>query len=225
MTPLHLCAQEDKVDVAKILLKNDAQIDPTTKAGFTPLHVGKLLSTKMDALRFFHRNIYFFLAAHFGQINMVRYLLENDAAVEKSTNIGYTPLHQAAQQGHTLIINLLLKHKADPNAVTNVSSNVLPKNKFLIKFSSLQNGQTALNIANKLGYITVVETLKVVTETNITSTSTGTPVAEEKYKVIAPESMHETFMSDSEDEGGELNFVCFNVFVYKESLKKKLLLD
>lgn len=61
-----------------------------------------------------------FLAAHFGQINMVRYLLENDAAVEKSTNIGYTPLHQAAQQGHTLIINLLLKHKADPNAVTNV---------------------------------------------------------------------------------------------------------
>lgn len=60
-------------------------------------------------------------AAHFGQINMVRYLLENDAAVEKSTNIGYTPLHQAAQQGHTLIINLLLKHKADPNAVTNVS--------------------------------------------------------------------------------------------------------
>lgn len=62
------------------------------------------------------------LAAHFGQINMVRYLLENDAAVEKSTNIGYTPLHQAAQQGHTLIINLLLKHKADPNAVTNVST-------------------------------------------------------------------------------------------------------
>lgn len=64
-----------------------------------------------------------------------------------------------------------------------------------------------MNIANKLGYITVVETLKVVTETNITSTSTGTPVAEEKYKVIAPESMHETFMSDSEDEGGELLFV------------------
>lgn len=53
---------------------------------------------------------------------MVRYLLENDAAVEKSTNIGYTPLHQAAQQGHTLIISLLLKHKADPDAVTNVST-------------------------------------------------------------------------------------------------------
>lgn len=66
---------------------------------FTPLHV----------------------AAHFGQIQMVRFLLENDAKVESVTKDLYTPLHQAAQQGHTLIINLLLKHKADPNAVTNVS--------------------------------------------------------------------------------------------------------
>lgn len=32
----------------------------------------------------------------------------------------YTPLHQAAQQGHTLVIHMLLKNKADPNAVTNV---------------------------------------------------------------------------------------------------------
>lgn len=66
-----------------------------------------------------------------------------------------------------------------------------------------------MNIANKLGYITVVETLKVVTETNIKSTSAVNadavqpPSTDEKYKVIAPEAMHETFMSDSEDEGGE----------------------
>ena len=64
----------------------------------------------------------------------------------------------------------------------------------------LQNGQTALDIAQKLGYITVVETLKVVTETVITTSHTIT--IEEKYKVQAPESMQETFMSDSEDEGG-----------------------
>lgn len=25
----------------------------------------------------------------------------------------------------------------------------------------------------------------------------------EKYRVVAPEAMHETFMSDSEEEGGE----------------------
>lgn len=67
---------------------------------FTPLHV----------------------AAHFGQIQMVRFLLENDAKVESVTKDNYTPLHQAAQQGHTLIINLLLKHKANPNAITSVST-------------------------------------------------------------------------------------------------------
>ena len=41
--------------------------------------------------------------------------------VNPVTSAGYTPLHQAAQQGHTLIISLLLEHKAQPNAVTNVS--------------------------------------------------------------------------------------------------------
>lgn len=58
-----------------------------------------------------------------------------------------------------------------------------------------------MDIAQKLGYISVVETLKVVTETVITTTHTIT--IEEKYRVQAPESMQETFMSDSEDEGGK----------------------
>lgn len=69
----------------------------------------------------------------------------------------------------------------------------------------IQQGQTPLNIAHRLGYISVVETLKVVSETTITTTTTST--IEEKYKVIAPESMQETFMSDSEDEGGNVKFL------------------
>lgn len=35
---------------------------------------------------------------------------------------GYTPLHQAAQQGHTHIINVLLQHGAAPNELTVVSA-------------------------------------------------------------------------------------------------------
>jgi len=61
------------------------------------------------------------VASHFGQAAMVRFLLRSGAAVDSSTNAGYTPLHQAAQQGHTLVINLLLESKAKPNAITNVS--------------------------------------------------------------------------------------------------------
>lgn len=67
----------------------------------------------------------------------------------------------------------------------------------------IQQGQTALSIAQRLGYISVVETLKIVTETIVTTTTTT--VTEEKYKVVAPETMQETFMSDSEDEGGKTN--------------------
>lgn len=47
----------------------------------------------------------------------------------------------------------------------------------------------------------MVETLKVVTETRVTTNTTTT--TEEKYKVVVPETMHETFMSESEDEGGK----------------------
>merc|ERR550539_1425561 len=115
---------------------------------------------------------------------MVKQLLDAEVNVVDGQNeLGYTPLHQAAQQGHSQIVNLLLETgKASPNTVSN-------------------NGQTALSIAQRLGYISVVETLKVVTEQEITTTTTTT--IEEKYKVLAPESMQETFMSDSEDEGGE----------------------
>lgn len=42
------------------------QIDPATKAGYTPLHV----------------------ACHFGQMNMVRFLLQHGAKVNSTTQLG-----------------------------------------------------------------------------------------------------------------------------------------
>lgn len=68
---------------------------------------------------------------------------------------------------------------------------------------------TALNIAQKLGYISVMEVLKGL------DYDTQTPdnkTWEEKYKVIAPESLQETcFMSDSDDEGGNQLFYYLNL--------------
>ena len=37
--------------------------------------------------------------------------------------MGYTPLHHAAQQGHVLVITILLKYAASPDAVSTVRSN------------------------------------------------------------------------------------------------------
>lgn len=72
-----------------------------------------------------------------------------------------------------------------------------------------QNGQTPLDIASKLGYVTVMETLKDVSEPSMTAAS------HDKYKVVAPETMLETFMSDSEEEGGSksviITFILFSI--------------
>lgn len=61
----------------------------------------------------------------------------------------------------------------------------------------LQTGQTPLSIAHRLGYISVVEILRHVTEVQVPDKA-----ADEKYKVVSPETMQETLMTDSEDEGG-----------------------
>jgi len=60
-----------------------------------------------------------------------------------------------------------------------------------------QTGLTSLSIAQRLGYISVVELLK-----NITEVAMSPLAMEEKYKVLAPEIMQEAAMSDSEEEGG-----------------------
>ncbi|CAF4974859.1 unnamed protein product, partial [Rotaria socialis] len=61
------------------------------------------------------------------------------------------------------------------------------------------HGMTALSIAQRLGYISVVEELKVVTETTIASKHEL--ITEERYKIQAPEVSHEEHpLTDSEDE-------------------------
>lgn len=72
----------------------------------------------------------------------------------------------------------------------------------------MQTGQTALSIAERLGYLSVVEMLR-----SVTAVSVPAPAAsEEKYRVISPEIMQEAPMSDSEDEGGTtVRVVCFTI--------------
>ncbi|ESO11004.1 hypothetical protein HELRODRAFT_72533, partial [Helobdella robusta] len=59
------------------------------------------------------------------------------------------------------------------------------------------NGQSAMSIAQRLGYISVVELLR-----HVTKQPEVIPSVDEKYKVVVPEVMQEAAMSDSEDEGG-----------------------
>ncbi|XP_012249450.1 ankyrin-2 isoform X2 [Bombus impatiens] len=224
-TPLHIAARKNQMDIASTLLENGANANAESKAGFTPLHLSAqkghydmtnlliehgadpnhkskngLTALHLCAQEDFikvasilvknganvesetetgYRPIH--VAAHFGNLSMIRFLLKHSATIDVKSNQNYTALHQAAQQGHAHIVSALLEGNASHKARTN-------------------DGLTALNIAQKLGYISVMEVLKGLSYDTLAPDNKNW---DEKYKVIAPESLQETsFMSDSEDEGG-----------------------
>ncbi|XP_055844321.1 ankyrin-3 isoform X1 [Episyrphus balteatus] len=193
-TPLHLSSQEGHAELSSLLIEHKANVNHVAKNGLTPMHLCAQ-EDNVNVAEVIHKNganinmvtkagyTPLHVAAHFGQSNMVRFLLQQSANVDADTAIGYTPLHQAAQQGHCHIVNLLLEHKANANAQT-------------------ANGQTPLHIAKRLGYISVLDSLKSITNVDDQDIE---PKDADKYRVVAPEAMHETFMSDSEEEGGEDN--------------------
>ena len=67
----------------------------------------------------------------------------------------------------------------------------------------IQAGHTPLSIAQRLGYVSVVELLKNVTDQSVAPTVQPVAGDTEKYKVTAPETMQEAPMSESDDEGGK----------------------
>ncbi|KAJ8372645.1 hypothetical protein AAFF_G00280610 [Aldrovandia affinis] len=183
VAPLHLAAQEGHRDIAALLLREGARTDAPTKTGLTPLHlaaqedkvaVAEILMEHHAELDQHTKLGYtpLIVACHYGNVKMVKFLLQHGASVNAKTKC------VVYDQGNTHIINILLEHGARPNTVT-------------------VNGNTALDIARRLGYISVVDTLKVVTEEVITTTTTVT----EKHKLNVPETMTEIL--DVSDEEGE----------------------
>ncbi|CAC5420393.1 unnamed protein product [Mytilus coruscus] len=93
--PLHVAAMKGFLQVLKILIENEADVDSKNEEEQTPLH----------------------LAADSGRTNCVRELLNADhsAANDEDENSN-TPLHLAALSGHSKVANLLLNNGADVSA-------------------------------------------------------------------------------------------------------------
>jgi ankyrin repeat protein len=96
MTALHWAAMEGHEDIAELVLRAGALVDPLTRLGsYTPLH----------------------LAAQESNADVVSLLLEAGADADaRTTTGGATALHFAAASGSVPTIQSLLAHRADPDA-------------------------------------------------------------------------------------------------------------
>uniref|UniRef100_A0A8C3JVV7 Ankyrin 1 n=1 Tax=Calidris pygmaea TaxID=425635 RepID=A0A8C3JVV7_9CHAR len=188
VTPLHLASQEGHADMVALLFSKQANGDLGNKSGLTPLH----------------------LVAQEGHVLVADVLVKHGVTVDATTRLGYTPLHQAAQQGHTDIVTLLLKHGASPNEISTVSMVLARASSpmassvtwllLTLSFLPAQNGTTPLAIAKRLGYISVTDVLKIVTE------ETDIPVIGDKHRMSFPETVDEILdVSEDEGEGPELS--------------------
>jgi ankyrin repeat protein len=89
-SPLMLAALRGYVDVCKLLIAKDADVN---KPGWTPLHY----------------------AATGGHISTMRLLLDNHAYIDAASPNGSTPLMMASMYGTLDAVKLLLDSGADPN--------------------------------------------------------------------------------------------------------------
>ncbi|OBS59005.1 hypothetical protein A6R68_09870, partial [Neotoma lepida] len=102
------------------------------------------------------------VAAKYGSLDVAKLLLQRRAAADSAGKNGLTPLHVAAHYDNQKVALLLLEKGASPHATAKHGAK--PN-------ATTANGNTALAIAKRLGYISVVDTLKVVTE-EVTTTTT-----------------------------------------------------
>uniref|UniRef100_A0AAR2JJW1 Ankyrin 1, erythrocytic b n=1 Tax=Pygocentrus nattereri TaxID=42514 RepID=A0AAR2JJW1_PYGNA len=142
ITPLHIAARRGNVIMVRLLLDRGAQIDidDITLDHLTPLHV----------------------AAHCGHHRMAKVLLDKGAKANARALVspdlspfaplkcvhlplygilnGFTPLHIACKKNHMRSMDLLLKHSASLEAVT-------------------ESGLTPLHVASFMGHLNIVKSL------------------------------------------------------------------
>uniref|UniRef100_A0A8C1TMK1 Ankyrin 3 n=1 Tax=Cyprinus carpio TaxID=7962 RepID=A0A8C1TMK1_CYPCA len=169
-TPLHIAAKKNQMEIATTLLEYGADTNATTRQGISPLH----------------------LAAQEGNVDMVTLLLARETAINLGNKSGLTPLHLAAQEDKVNVSEVLINHGAT----------VDPETKVMDTHTHTHTHTHTLQFFFdywRLGYISVVDTLKVVTEeTHTTVTVT------EKHKMNVPETMNEV-LDMSDDEGKQAN--------------------
>ena len=97
LSPLYWAAFHGSLDMVKLLVENNAQVNSHTT--FVPLCI----------------------AAQKGFFDIVQFLIQNEAEVNATESFKVTPLHLAAEWGHCEIVNYLLDNKAKIDAKSSLS--------------------------------------------------------------------------------------------------------
>jgi hypothetical protein len=123
----------------------------------------------------FHGDTLLHVAAHYGQTDVVSYLIEKGISPNVTNPAGLTPLHFAAAEGRIATARLLLALGADVNATGGrhrFSALQMAAQMDLAEMAMLliehgaeagyrnSEGETALQIANKYGYTAVSRALR-----------------------------------------------------------------
>uniref|UniRef100_A0A8C5TG94 Ankyrin repeat and kinase domain containing 1 n=1 Tax=Malurus cyaneus samueli TaxID=2593467 RepID=A0A8C5TG94_9PASS len=151
-TPLHLAAQNDFENVARVLLSRQADPNAQEADGKTALHVAacfghvglvKLLASQGADLERKQKNLRtpLHVAVERGKFRVVHYLLKSGISVNSLDQNHYSALHLAVARGKYLICEKLIKHGANVELRTD-------------------KGWTALHLASFKGHIEIIRLLK-----------------------------------------------------------------
>ncbi|XP_022104646.1 ankyrin repeat and death domain-containing protein 1A-like isoform X2 [Acanthaster planci] len=124
-TPLHLAAENGRLEATEYLIQVKCNKLARTSDGSTALH----------------------LAAKRGHIEMVNLLLENNLEIDIRNQEGMTPLLYAAEEGHANVVDLLLRQKADCNVKANEKRKVMAA----VHFAAQNNHSSVIKVLCNFG--------------------------------------------------------------------------
>ena len=131
-TPLHMAAALDRVDMARLLLSRDADVNADSNSYifvYTPLH---------EAAKHNSSRVAKFLISRGADVNAGRYVKNR----KWTDRYSYTPLFQAVRFNRLELAKMLLENGADPNISAHPST-----------------GKTPLGVARSKGYSKLIELL------------------------------------------------------------------
>lgn len=121
--PIHFAAWYGLVEVVRLLLDKNVDVNLRSKSGTSPLYASVQpgnfqANDNNEVLRQIQRVIVCFS----GSINVARLLIERGADVNSQASYGWSPLHACGWFGQSEIAKLLLDNEANPNVTDDEES-------------------------------------------------------------------------------------------------------